>query len=419
VDDTPAQVAPGALLYSLVSHLLAFILVALLASRLAEMVRSQGRELVERQGTVARLQALNENIVESINSGLLTTDLEGRVNFMNRGGCEILGQRPDQVFGLSVESLFHFEEGLLREIKRHLSTHRRYRFERWSPAREEQRMYLGIAASNLSDRTGAPLGTIFIFQDLTEIHALEQEVRLKERMAAMGGMAAGMAHELRNPLAAISGAVQYLKGSLLPDGETLELMDIILRESHRLDAAIRDFLTFARPGRFSPQECDLVRLIEDSLKLLSKSREFTGRHAVETDFAAREVWCEVDPNRMKQVFWNLATNALKAMRGGGTLAIRVAAVEQDRVEIAFADQGKGMDEREVEAYFQPFRGSFDEGTGLGAAIVYRLIEEHGGRIALETAPGRGTRVRILLPRRGTPQAAEPPAERAHAAGGRR
>jgi signal transduction histidine kinase len=99
---------------------------------------------------------------------------------------------------------------------------------------------------------GAPLGTIFIFQDLTEIHALEQEVRLKERMAALGGMAAGMAHELRNPLAAISGAVQYLKGNLRPDGETLELMDIILRESHRLDAAIRDFLTFARPAASPP-----------------------------------------------------------------------------------------------------------------------------------------------------------------------
>jgi two-component system sensor histidine kinase PilS (NtrC family) len=398
---------------------LAFVLVALLASRLAEMVRSQGRELVERQGAVARLQALNENIVESINSGLVTTDLEGRVNFMNRGGCEILGTRPDQVFGLSVEALFAFEPGLLREIKRHLGSHRRYRFERWSPKGDAQRMYLGIAASNLTDRAGAPLGTIFIFQDLTDIHALEQEVRLKERMAALGGMAAGMAHELRNPLAAISGAVQYLKGNLRPDGETLELMDIILRESHRLDAAIRDFLTFARPGRFAPQECDLVRLIEDSLKLLRKSREFTGRHAVETDFPSPEVRCEVDPNRMKQVFWNLATNALKAMPRGGTLAIRVAAAGDDRVEIAFADQGKGMDEREVESYFQPFRGSFDQGTGLGAAIVYRLIEEHGGRIALETAPGRGTRVRILLPRRGTPQAAEPPAGRAQAAGGRR
>jgi two-component system sensor histidine kinase PilS (NtrC family) len=421
VEEMPAGLPPRALSYSLVSHLLAFILVALLASRLAEMLRSQGRELMERQGAVARLQALNENIVESINSGLVTTDLEGRVNFLNRGACEILGYRAEQVFGLGVETLFDFEPGLLREIRRHLGVHRRYRFEKWFASKEGQRMFLGIAASNLSDRAGAPLGTIFIFQDLTEIQALEQEVRLKERMAALGGMAAGMAHELRNPLAAISGAVQYLKGNLRPHGETLDLMDIILRESHRLDGTIRDFLTFARPGRFAPQECDLVRLIEDSLKLLSKSGEFTARHAIETDFAAREVWCEVDPNRMKQVFWNLATNALKAMPSGGTLAIGVAACDAERVEVVFADQGKGMDEREVEAYFQPFRGSFDEGTGLGAAIVYRLIEEHGGRIGLETAPGRGTRVTIVLPRKGATQAAGATAlpERAEAAGGGR
>jgi two-component system sensor histidine kinase PilS (NtrC family) len=375
---------------------------------------------VERQGAVARLQALNENIIESINSGLVTTDLDGRVNFLNRGACEILGYRPEEVSGLGVETLFDFEPGLLRDIKRHLGTHRRYRFEKWFSAREGTRIFLGIAASNLHDRAGAPLGTIFIFQDLTEIQALEQEVRLKERMAALGGMAAGMAHELRNPLAAISGAVQYLKGSLRPAGETLDLMDIILRESHRLDGTIRDFLTFARPGKFASQECDLVRLIEDSLKLLRKSREFTARHAIETDFSSAQVWCDVDPNRMKQVFWNLATNALKAMPQGGTLTICVAAQGEERVEVVFADQGKGMDDREVEAYFQPFRGSFEEGTGLGAAIVYRLVEEHGGRITLETVPAHGTRVRVVLPRKVAPQGdGSVSPEKAEAAGGQR
>jgi two-component system sensor histidine kinase PilS (NtrC family) len=218
-------------------------------------------------------------------------------------------------------------------------------------------------------------------------------------MAALGEMAAGMAHELRNPLAAISGAAQYLKGDLGVRGETLELMDIILRESQRLDQAIRDFLTFARPGTFAPQRCDLVRLMEENLKLLSKSREFRPRHRVETRFASSELWCEIDPNRMKQVFWNLATNALKAMPDGGTLTIEAGAQGAgDRLEICFADEGVGMDEREIEGYFQPFRSSFEEGTGLGAAIVYRLVEEHGGKIALESAPGRGTRVRIVMPR---------------------
>jgi two-component system, NtrC family, sensor histidine kinase PilS len=207
-----------------------------------------------------------------------------------------------------------------------------------------------------------------------------------------------MAHELRNPLAAISGSVQYLKGDLKPGGETLELMDIILRESQRLDHAIRDFLTFARPGKFSTQRCDLVRLLEDHLKLLRKSREFTGAHRVETRFASDEVWCDVDANRMKQVFWNLSTNALKAMPQGGGLKISVRVdAARNEVEIAFTDEGVGMDERTREGYFQPFRSAFQEGTGLGAAIVYRLVEEHGGRIELDSQPGRGTTIRICVP----------------------
>jgi signal transduction histidine kinase len=223
-------------------------------------------------------------------------------------------------------------------------------------------------------------------------------MRLKERMEALGQMAAGMAHELRNPLAAISGSVQYLKGALKPAGETLELMDIILRESQRLDQTIKDFLTFARPGRFSPQPCDLVRLIEEHLKLLQKSREFTGAHRVETRYAAGEVWCDVDVNRMKQVFWNLSTNALKAMPEGGALTISVDVESASKtVGVAFSDEGVGMDERARDGYFQPFRSAFEEGTGLGAAIVYRLVEEHGGRIDLESLPNRGTTIRIVLP----------------------
>jgi len=390
--------APFRIGYFLVVHMAAFVAVALLASYLSERLRITGDELAERRGTVARLQALNENIIESINSGLITTDPLGRINFMNRGGVEIIGHSQQDVHGKQVERLFGLEDSFLREARRILQTERRFRFERYFTTRSGTRIFLGIAVSNLYDRIGRPLGYIFIFQDLTEIQALEQEVRLKERMAALGGMAAGMAHELRNPLAAISGSVQYLKGSLCPSGETLELMDIILKESHRLDQAIRDFLTFARPGRFAPERTDLVRLMEDALKLLRNSRECGAHHRIATRHTAPSVWCEVDPNRFKQVFWNLATNALKAMPHGGTLTIEICTKpEERRVEISFADDGTGMDAAQMEAYFQPFNSSFREGTGLGAAIVYRLVEEHGGRIHVQSEQGRGTKVSIVLP----------------------
>jgi two-component system sensor histidine kinase PilS (NtrC family) len=401
---------PWRVSYFLIVHAVSFVAVALLASHLSERVRAQTRELDERQGAVARLRALNENIIESIHSGLLTTDLVGRVNFMNPGGSEITGRSQDEVEGASIEQLFGLEPGFLQAAAAQLRARRRYRFERHYVAPAGARIFLGIAVSNLQDREDRPLGYIFTFQDLTEVFAVEQQMRLKERMEALGQMAAGMAHELRNPLAAISGSVQYLKGTLKPDAETLELMDIILRESHRLDQTIRDFLTFARPGTFSPQACDLVRLAEDHLKLLRKSREFTGAHRVDTRFGAAEIWCDVDVNRMKQVFWNLSTNALKAMPAGGALAISIESdPARNEVAVEFADEGVGMDERMREGYFQPFRSAFDEGTGLGAAIVYRLVEEHGGRIDLDSAPGRGTRIRIAVPRvrSGTQASATP------------
>jgi two-component system sensor histidine kinase PilS (NtrC family) len=410
---------PGRVTYFLVAHLVAMVAVALLSAYLSDRLRSQRRELDERRGAVARLQALNENIIESINSGLVTSTLDGRINFINRGGTEIIGLRQNDVEGRTAEAVLQLEDGFLREIRRRLLAEPRFRFERWFTVGEKRRIFLGVAVSNLYDKIGRPLGYIFIFQDLTEIHALEQEVRLSERMAALGEMAAGMAHELRNPLAAISGAVQYLKGDLRPQGETLELMDIILRESDRLDGTIRDFLTFTRPGSFAPESVDLVRLLQDNLKLLRKSREFREPHRIETRFDAPTMVCEVDPNRMKQIFWNLSTNALKAMPDGGTLSVDVRwAGAGKRVQFNFADNGVGMDESQRRLYFQPFNSSFAKGTGLGTAIVYRLVEEHGGRIHLDSNAGKGTRVRIELPRLQTQ--AEP--ERStpfvrHAAGG--
>ncbi len=390
---------PGRVLYFLVAHLVAMVAVALLSSYLSERLRLQGRELVERRGAVARLQALNENIIESINSGLITTSLNGRINFINRGGTEILGLPPSQILERDIESVMQLNEGFLHEIRRRLLAKTRFRFENWFGTLDSRRIYLGLAVSNLYDKIGRSLGYIIIFQDLTEIHALEHEVRLKERMAALGGMAAGMAHELRNPMAAISGAVQYLKGEIKAEGETLELMDIILRESQRLDQTIRDFLTFTRPGAFAAKPTDVVRLLQDNIKLLRKSKQFREAHSIVANYAAPRMICDVDANRVKQIFWNLATNALKAMPEGGTLSVDVVWVAAEtRVQFSFTDNGVGMNEEQQGLYFQPFNSSFREGTGLGAAIVYRLVEEHRGNIHLESNVGRGTVVRIDLPR---------------------
>lgn len=395
--DMTYESEPGRFLYLLVSHLVAMLAFALLSSFLSERLRIQSGELVERQRAVDRLKVLNENIIGSINSGLITTDLHGRINFLNRGGAEILGFDQSEVEGQAAESFLVMGENFLAEIRIQLLARRRFRFERYFDRGDGRKIFLGIAASNLHDKTGLPLGYLFIFQDLTEIHALENEVRLNERMVALGEMAAGMAHELRNPLAAMSGAVQFLKGEIDPRGESLELMDIIMRESQRLEQTIRDFLTFARPGKFNPVNVDLVKLIDDYVKLLRKSSMVEASHSIETCFSAPVINCDVDPNRIKQIFWNLATNALKAMPVGGALRIEVNAQSADEIELNFIDEGVGMSGEQRSQYFQPFSGSFDKGTGLGAAIVYRLIDEHGGKIQLDSSEGEGTRVSIVLP----------------------
>ena len=401
-------------LYALLSHFFGFFLVALFASYLSERLRRTDLELAERESDLDELRALNENIVESINSGLVTTDLEGRITFVNPGASEITRLRRQDLVGRLAVEVFNLDRSFLTRVRSALETRRRVRVERPFRTPDGVERFLGIAVSVLKDRGQDDLGFIFIFQDLTEINALEHQVRLKERMAALGEMAAGMAHELRNPLASISGSVQVLRAELRPQGEQLELMDIILRESERLDQTIRDFLVFAKPGRFAPERADVVGLVRQSARLLRNSREFRPAHEIEIEAAEAEVWCDIDVNRMKQVFWNLATNGLKAMTQGGVLRIRLSA-SAGRVEIAFADEGIGMSDQEVERYFQPFQGSFHEGTGLGAAIVYRIVEEHGGTVGLRSRPGRGTEVLISLPTAMASQS-EPAAPAAAGAG---
>lgn len=383
-------------LYSLLSHFVGFFLAALFASYLSEKLRKADVELAQRQSDLNELRALNENIVESINSGLVTTDLDGKVTFVNPGASDIMRHRRHDLVGRPAVELFDLAPEFLDTIRGILEKERRFRFEKPFRTAEGGERFLGIAVSILRDRNGRSLGFIFIFQDLTEIMALERQVRLKERMAALGEMAAGMAHELRNPLGSISGSVQVLKDELEPRGEQLELMDIILRESERLDQTIRAFLVFAKPAKFAPERTDVVALLQQSARLLRNSREFRPNHEISITASAPEIWCDVDVNRVKQVFWNLASNALKAMAEGGRLSILVEQSE-GRIEIVFGDQGVGMNDEEQERYFQPFRGGFNEGTGLGAAIVYRIVEEHRGTIRVNSRRGAGTEVRIDLP----------------------
>jgi two-component system sensor histidine kinase PilS (NtrC family) len=385
--------------YGLVAHLVSFLALAWLASHLTENLRRTGRELELRRDDLAQLRAFNDNIIDSINSGLVTTDADGRITFANRAAAEITGLSPGSLAGMSIVGLLGQEDPFLWRITAALEQKRRHRFEiDWrDPSGRD--LFLGFTVSVLKERGDRALGMIFIFQDLTEIRALEEEIALKKRMAALGEMAAGMAHELRNPMASISGSVQVLQRELRPHGEAGTLMEIVVKESKRLDGTIRDFLMFAKPGRFRPEEADLGAMLRDTARLLENSEERRPDHRVLVETGAAPVTAAVDVNRMKQVFWNLAKNALRAMPEGGTLTARARPDGPEGAVVAFSDTGMGMSDHDVTANFQPFHGSFRGGTGLGLAIVYRIVQEHGGRIQVRSRRGTGTEIEIHLPRR--------------------
>ena len=257
-------------------------------------------------------------------------------------------------------------------------------------------LHIGFAISPLTTAGGANNGHILIFQDLSDWRKLQEEVRLKDRMAAVGELASGLAHEIGNPLAAISGSVQMLSGTF--DGRESErkLLDILLKESQRLDRTIKGFLKFARPKERTAVQFDVAEQLTENVELLSNSAEVLEGHRLYVDLDPPSVPLVGDPDQISQIFWNLARNALRAMPRGGELRIG-GQLQADNYQINFADTGRGMTEEERANLFHPFQSVFDGGTGIGMAIVYRIVQDHGGRLAVESKEGQGTVITIDLP----------------------
>ena len=383
--------------YALFSHFLGFFTVAHLASYLSVKLKAAGDELQQKREVLAKVQALNKNIIDSITSGIVTTGLDGRITFINHGAEEITGVGLDQTQDAAVASFLGCREGFVETLNRILSSDRRHRFEASTKRPDGTTIHLGVSAAVLKDQRSHPLGYVFSFQDLTEIKALEDEIRFKDRMAALGGMAAAIAHEIRNPLASMSGSAQLLLKSRQTSDEEAELLDIIVRESRRLDGIISNFLLFARPRRFTPEPVDVVPILQDALRLLESGGELAQQHRVSTEFPAGGVQALVDVDQLRQIFWNLSRNALKAMPDGGTLTVKARQEGPETAVIAFADSGVGMSEEEIDRAFLPFEGSFRGGTGLGLSVVFRIVQQHRGRIRVMSRPGEGTEVTVTLP----------------------
>jgi two-component system sensor histidine kinase PilS (NtrC family) len=236
-------------------------------------------------------------------------------------------------------------------------------------------------------------GYVWCFDDVTELRLLERQMRQKEQMAAIGTMSAGIAHEIRNPLASIAGSFNLLQSDLKLEPDQKQLVDIISRETERLNRTITEFLSYARPRSPSRKPIDLADLISETVQLMRNSPELKQEHQIQTSL--RSVNAEVDESMMRQVFYNLASNAFRAMPDGGTLFIHLEG-RNGNAQIRFEDSGIGLGEDELKRLFVPFNSSFKNGTGLGLPIVYQIVNAHNGTISVRSKKGIGTTVIIDL-----------------------
>lgn len=376
----------------------AFLVVGLLAARLAVRQSRYDFELSEATQTLANLRALHERIVESIRSGVITTDLEGRIFTFNNAAEEITGYGAEEVIGKEATIFFgELDERVQHSLRAAAAGEPTPRFETDCLSSDGLHLRLGFGISPLFSESGATTGLVTTFQDLTDVRAMEETSRRQDRLAAVGRVAAGIAHEIRNPLAAMRGAIQVLHSDSQADSSQAELMQIILRESDRLNKIIADFLTYARPRTGAFIQVDLREPLGETFTLLRHSPEIDDSHVLEDCFPDEPVMVSADPERLKQVFWNLARNAIQAMPDGGTLRAEIRITKAGRVRITFKDTGKGMTPEQVERLFEPFSSSTSGGTGLGLSIVYQIIRDHGGTINVRSREGEGTAIAMEMP----------------------
>jgi two-component system, NtrC family, sensor histidine kinase PilS len=375
----------------------AFLVVGLLSARLAERQSSSDERLLAANQSLADLRALHERIVESIRSGVLTTDLAGRIYTFNTAAEEITGYREETVRGQDASVFFGDMKDHISETLHALAAGERSpRFETTCLTSEGLLLRLGFGISPLSSEAGETTGMVITFQDLTKVRALEESSRRQDRLAAIGRMAASIAHEIRNPLAAMRGSIQMLRSEMDSDSSQTELMEIILRESDRLNQIITDFLNYARPRSLTESPVNVGDLLHQTFALLRHSPEILETQTIVEELSKELLIVQADEGQLTQVFWNLARNALQAMPHGGTLEAKLEQNSNNRLRIVFSDTGRGMSQDQVEHLFEPF-SSTTGGTGLGLSIVYQIIRDHGGTINVRSREGQGTVITLELP----------------------
>lgn len=391
---------PTLALYTVGLNIFGFFAVALLSGSLAERVRRADVRLERATVEMADLQAFNEYVIDNLPSGLATADAQNRLLTFNRSAMSITGLSGAPPVGRPTAEVLQLPPAFTADLDDELAKARSRRTDFEYRRSDGRVIEIGLSVASLRLPDGSS-GYLYTFQDVTEVKRIERTARLQQRLAAVGEMAAGIAHEIRNPLASMSGSLQMLRQELSLSGDQAQLMDIVLKESERLNQTIKSFLTYARPQKLQVTRLDLRTLVGETGMLLRNSPEVAARHQVEVALPEHEVPVDGDEAQLRQVLWNLATNGLRAMPDGGALRL-TARIEPGTNGPRYAvmevtDHGVGIAPEDIDGIFQPFRGSFGRGTGLGLAIVHRIVTDYGGHIDVQSQPGEGTTFTVRFP----------------------
>jgi two-component system, NtrC family, sensor histidine kinase PilS len=372
----------GALQAIIFVNLFGYLAVAYLAGLLASKLRQVDVKLKHTRGALEDLQALHENIIQSISGGLITTGLDGYITLANTAAQELFERSERDFLGQPVSQLFLDPLPTVDSDRAHGEV-------RFVPSNGFCKTFR-VMATTLSVPGRKAIGYVYTFDDLTEIRRLERDLRIQDRLAAVGRLAAAIAHEIRNPLTSIAGSVSMLSGIADLSDEHRQLLQIVTRESERLNGIITDFLAYSRGKQYRFASVDLLPLLEDTLTLLEHRlvAENTGIR-IERKYNFKEALTMADGDKIKQVFWNFCENAVRAMRSGGVLSVSLEQVAEDW-QVNFADTGPGMSRQLVEKIFEPFQSQFEGGTGLGLAIVYQIVHAHEGKVWARSKVGEGS-----------------------------
>jgi two-component system sensor histidine kinase PilS (NtrC family) len=381
-----APLPPGRLAVVMAANLSAFLLVGALSAFLAEQLQGARSQLLQSETRLEALQAIYSAVVRSVASGILTLDEEGRVTFLNRAAEQLTGLSDAAARGKPLQTqLPELAESIVGKPERG-------RAEVRIRAHDGRERILGYAIARLKE--GHVPGHVVLFQDLTELRHMEEAVRRSDRLAVVGGLAAGLAHEIRNPLASMCGSIEILGGSPRLDEQERRLMHVVLSEAERLEALVRDFLSFARPTSPRLEALDGAQAVTETVDLFRPQAVGRG-----IDLAVRTegpLMVRADARQLRQVLWNLLGNAADATAAGGRVRVHFSR-HNDHALLEVVDSGEGIGEDELPQIFDPFFTTKERGTGLGLAIVHRIVEAHGGELSVRSEPGRGSTFRVALP----------------------